>query len=74
MDLALAVQCAPRNLGGGRLRRDRTRSVGASLRINPLRRAVMALRLGEIDDLSHAPDKTTTAVAMEFGRITLDGA
>ncbi|KOG42103.1 GTP-binding protein, partial [Streptomyces decoyicus] len=25
-----------------------------------------------IDDLTHAPDKTTTTVAMDFGRITLD--
>jgi signal recognition particle receptor subunit beta len=26
----------------------------------------------ELDDLSHTPDKTTTTVAMDFGRVTLD--
>ena len=25
-----------------------------------------------LDDLSHTPDKTTTTVAMDFGRVTLD--
>ncbi len=25
-----------------------------------------------VDDLSHVPDKTTTTVAMDFGRVTLD--
>ena len=25
-----------------------------------------------VDDLSHTPDKTTTTVAMDFGRLTLD--
>ena len=25
-----------------------------------------------VDDLSHTPDKTTTTVAMDFGRVTLD--
>src|SRR5260370_32834593 len=26
----------------------------------------------EMDDLSYSPDKTTTTVAMDFGRVTLD--
>ena len=26
----------------------------------------------DLDDLSHTPDKTTTTVAMDFGRVTLD--
>ncbi|WP_043183825.1 ATP/GTP-binding protein, partial [Streptomyces sp. NRRL F-5123] len=34
--------------------------------------AVMTSASAGIDDLSHVQDKTTTTVAMDFGRITLD--
>ncbi|SES24340.1 hypothetical protein SAMN05421870_11350 [Streptomyces qinglanensis] len=41
--------------------------------INPLRtEAVMTSASAGIDDLTHTADKTTTTVAMDFGRITLD--
>ncbi len=41
--------------------------------INPLRtEAVMTSASAGIDDLTHTGDKTTTTVAMDFGRITLD--
>jgi len=51
----------------------KTTFVGAVSEINPLRtEAVMTSASAGIDDLSHAQDKTTTTVAMDFGRITLD--
>ncbi len=51
----------------------KTTFVGAVSEINPLRtEAVMTSASAGIDDLTHAPDKTTTTVAMDFGRITLD--
>src|SRR6202043_2496154 len=51
----------------------KTTLVGAVSEINPLRtEAVMTSASAGIDDLTHAPDKTTTTVAMDFGRITLD--
>ena len=51
----------------------KTTFVGAVSEINPLRtEAVMTPRRPGIDDLTHAADKTTTTVAMDFGRITLD--
>src|SRR5260370_941856 len=34
--------------------------------------AVMTTASDGLDDLSHTPDKTTTTVAMDFGRVTLD--
>jgi uncharacterized protein len=41
--------------------------------ITPLRtEAVMTSASEGLDDLSHTPDKTTTTVAMDFGRVTLD--
>ncbi|WP_030897989.1 GTP-binding protein [Streptomyces virginiae] len=47
--------------------------VGAVSEINPLRtEAVMTSASAGIDDLTHTGDKTTTTVAMDFGRITLD--
>jgi signal recognition particle receptor subunit beta len=51
----------------------KTTLVGAVSEINPLRtEAVMTSASAGIDDLSHVADKTTTTVAMDFGRITLD--
>ena len=51
----------------------RPRSSGAVSEINPLRtEAVMTSASAGIDDLTHTGDKTTTTVAMDFGRITLD--
>ena len=51
----------------------KTTFVGAVSEINPLRtEAVMTSASAGIDDLTHTPDKTTTTVAMDFGRITLD--
>ena len=32
----------------------------------------MTAASADVDDLSHVPDKTTTTVAMDFGRVTLD--
>src|SRR6266496_1457019 len=32
----------------------------------------MTVARTDVDDLSHVPDKSTTTVAMDFGRITLD--
>ena len=51
----------------------KTTLVGAVSEINPLRtEAVMTSASAGIDDLTHAPDKTTTTVAMDFGCITID--
>jgi signal recognition particle receptor subunit beta len=32
----------------------------------------MTAASADVDDLAHVPDKTTTTVAMDFGRVTLD--
>ncbi|MGW7573242.1 GTP-binding protein [Streptomyces sp. NPDC054765] len=51
----------------------KTTFVGAVSEIDPLRtEAVMTSASAGVDDLSHVQDKTTTTVAMDFGRITLD--
>ncbi|MFD6952498.1 ATP-binding protein [Nocardiopsis sp. TSRI0078] len=51
----------------------KTTFVGAVSEIPPVRTeaAVTAASVG-VDDLSHTPDKTSTTVAMDFGRISLD--
>ena len=50
----------------------KTTFVGAVSEIEPLRtEALMTEASTPIDDLSMLPDKTTTTVAMDFGRITL---
>lgn len=51
----------------------KTTFVGTVSEIPPVRTeaAVTAASSG-IDDLSHTPDKTSTTVAMDFGRISLD--
>ena len=51
----------------------KTTLVGSVSEITPLTtEAVMTSASVGIDDLSKLPDKTTTTVAMDFGRITLD--
>ena len=51
----------------------KTTLVGAVSEIDPLRtEAALTSASTGIDDLSHVADKTTTTVAMDFGRITLD--
>jgi signal recognition particle receptor subunit beta len=51
----------------------KTTFVGAVSEITPLKtEAVMTTASEDTDDLSDTPDKTTTTVAMDFGRITLD--
>ncbi len=51
----------------------KTTFVGAISEIPPLRtEAVMTTLSDGIDDLSDVPDKATTTVAMDFGRITVD--
>jgi signal recognition particle receptor subunit beta len=51
----------------------KTTFVGSVSEITPLTtEAVMTVASTGLDDLSHVPDKGTTTVAMDFGRITLD--
>ena len=51
----------------------KTTFVGSVSEITPLTtEAVMTVASTDVDDLSHVPDKLTTTVAMDFGRITLD--
>lgn len=51
----------------------KTTFVGAVSEIEPLvTEAVMTQASAETDDLAATPEKTTTTVAMDFGRITLD--
>ncbi|OEJ29380.1 ATP-binding protein [Streptomyces agglomeratus] len=51
----------------------KTTFVGSVSEITPLQtEAVMTTASEETDDLSATPDKTTTTVAMDFGRVTLD--
>jgi uncharacterized protein len=51
----------------------KTTFVGSVSEITPLTtEAVMTAASAGFDDLSQVPDKTTTTVAMDFGRVTLD--
>ena len=51
----------------------KTTFVASVSEITPLTtEAVMTAVSDGVDDLSHTPDKTTTTVAMDFGRVTLD--
>src|SRR5450432_4410934 len=51
----------------------KTTFVGSVSEITPLTtEAVMTSASDGVDDLSHTPDKKTTTVAMDFGRVTLD--
>jgi uncharacterized protein len=58
---------------GGGFGVGKTTFVGSVSEIMPLTtEAVMTAASADIDDLSAVPDKTTTTVAMDFGRVTLD--
>jgi signal recognition particle receptor subunit beta len=51
----------------------KTTFVGSVSEITPLTtEAMMTVASTDVDDLSHVPDKSTTTVAMDFGRITLE--
>jgi signal recognition particle receptor subunit beta len=51
----------------------KTTFVGSVSEITPLTtEAVITSASTGLDDLSHTPGKTTTTVAMDFGRVTLD--
>src|SRR3954464_2847936 len=51
----------------------KTPLVGAVSEIEPLTtEAIMTEASAGVDDLSHTPNKTTTTVAMDFGRVTLE--
>ena len=51
----------------------KTTFVGSVSEIRPLTtEAVMTVASEDLDDLSHTADKTTTTVAMDFGRATLE--
>jgi uncharacterized protein len=51
----------------------KTTFVGSVSEIQPLTtEAVMTAASEGYDDLTHTPDKRTTTVAMDFGRVTLD--
>src|SRR6266581_5748537 len=51
----------------------KTTFVGSVSEIQPLTtEAVMTVASTDVDDLSHVPEKNTTTVAMDFGRITLE--
>ncbi|WP_181018863.1 GTP-binding protein, partial [Streptomyces fradiae] len=51
----------------------KTTFVGSVSEITPLRTEALMTRASEdTDDLSATPDKVTTTVAMDFGRVTLD--
>ena len=51
----------------------KTTFVGSVSEITPLTtEAVMTSASTDVDDLSKVPEKTTTTVAMDFGRMTLD--
>jgi signal recognition particle receptor subunit beta len=50
----------------------KTTLVGAVSEIVPLRTEALVTNVSQgVDDLSNTPDKTTTTVAMDFGRLTL---
>ena len=51
----------------------KTTLIGSVSEITPLTtEAVMTVASAGTDDLSHTPEKATTTVAMDFGRVTLD--
>ena len=58
---------------GGGFGVGKTTFVGSVSEIMPLTtEAVMTSASTEVDDLSATPEKTTTTVAMDFGRVSLD--
>ena len=51
----------------------KTTFVGSVSEITPLTtEALLTAASGDVDDLASVPEKTTTTVAMDFGRVTLD--
>jgi signal recognition particle receptor subunit beta len=51
----------------------KTTFVGSVSEITPLRTEALMTELSQgVDDLTHVANKTTTTVAMDFGRITVD--
>ncbi|MEU5402153.1 ATP/GTP-binding protein [Streptomyces sp. NPDC005963] len=52
----------------------KTTMIGTVSEIKPLSTEAVMTRAGALVDTLHSPGKTTTTVALDFGRITVDGA